>query len=172
MDCSAECFTPRRRSLPICKPGPSTLCSHRALGTGRRGEANRTHKICLVYLQQSHEPPPSSFPASPLGSFSSPSPLTLSSHTHPVPGPLILSGNSDLSSPPCTIYSDALTPKSLFEEPALSEGGRQSKPLSLLFLLFFTYFQAAFPVSSPLLPSMSMVLQPDGTIHDSNLFII
>lgn len=68
--------------------------------------------------------------------------------------------------------SDALTTKPLFEEPALSEGGRQSKPLSLLFLLFFTYFQAAFTVSSPLLPSMSTVFQPDGTIHDSNLFII
>lgn len=46
--------------------------------------------------------------------------------------------------PPCTIYSDALTPKPLFEEPVLSEGGRQSKPLSLMVLLFFTYFQAAF----------------------------
>lgn len=104
MDCSAECFTPRRRSLSICKPGPSTLSSHTALGTGRRGEAIRTHKTCLVYLQQSHEPPSSDSPPLPswllllaLSPFS-PSPLTLSSHTHPVPGPPILSGNSDLSS--------------------------------------------------------------------------
>lgn len=60
------------------------------------------------------------------------------------------------------------------KESALSEGGRKSKPLRMLFLTFFTYFQLPFQAHLRPLPAVSLVLQPDWTwtSHDSSLFMV